>query len=890
MKKTSATSLSKNGTGGLKKFALMSFFLFFSLFLPDRISAQGWTGLLSDGKTINASDLDHILSDHRKWVHSGVGNRADFSNAILKDAVFRDDLKGVNFRKADLTNAQFYRASYDLADFRDAILIDAKFHNIDIFGGARFQGADLRRAKFYGVRVGKKSTTEWELFQLKEMELDSKEFRGGMLNLSDAELRGSELNFINKWMGAIDLTNADLRGADVTNIDLTHVQWKGALIDEKTQMSEKWRVVHQLVNGLYFLKTIETDMSGADLTGVDLENFDLRKAKFRKTNLRMANLTGANLAGVDLREADFSEANLWRADLTGANLEYSIFNKSDLRETKLVNAHMSHSIITNTNFQGANFRNAVLADAELNYVNLAGADLRGCWLPRVKITPKSLYGANLSGAHLKEITFFGDKDLSGVNLRGALIHETELKDFDLSGADLRMVSFWRINLEGANLRGADLSGAEFKNPKGGINNLTKTDFREANLSRVTFSNTTLLDSILRGAILKEVRFDGQIVSNSRAFPRDNMQGLNLIQAKLDGLNLAGTDFTGVDLRGASLNGADLRGADLTQCDLRNAMLTNAKMDDDSLKAANLKGSILSGLNLENLELYDTNLSGANLSKANMEGAVLKNTDLSGANLLGANLKNAHYEPRPGGIPDIPSVASSKHLSNLKFDSPHGIIDLRDGFKKAGFKKEAKEMTYLIKASEQYSKRQESGLEAAFMYYAFDITCEYGKNPGRCFELILYSFLFLSPIYWISLLVPNRRFGAIWKVWPEHPVNPIHLDKHNELLVFGEKHGGTTKGNGDGRSKRIFYRPPAGLLKAGKSIAGILVVGLWFSLISAVYFGFREVNVGRWLNRISPIGYDLAATGWVKFISGLQSLLSFYLLALWVLTYFGSPFD
>jgi hypothetical protein len=35
---------------------------------------------------------------------------------------------------------------------------------------------------------------------------------------------------------------------------------------------------------------------------------------------------------------------------------------------------------------------------------------------------------------------------------------------------------------------------------------------------------------------------------------------------------------------------------------------------------------------------------------------------------------------------------------------------------------------------------------------------------------------------------------------------------------------------------------------------------------------------------------LRATGWVRTVAGIQSLLSVYLLALWVLTYFGQPFE
>jgi hypothetical protein len=43
-------------------------------------------------------------------------------------------------------------------------------------------------------------------------------------------------------------------------------------------------------------------------------------------------------------------------------------------------------------------------------------------------------------------------------------------------------------------------------------------------------------------------------------------------------------------------------------------------------------------------------------------------------------------------------------------------------------------------------------------------------------------------------------------------------------------------------------------------------------------------------RMQPREYTLRATGWVRMVSGIQSLLSVYLLALWVPTYFGRPFE
>jgi hypothetical protein len=61
-------------------------------------------------------------------------------------------------------------------------------------------------------------------------------------------------------------------------------------------------------------------------------------------------------------------------------------------------------------------------------------------------------------------------------------------------------------------------------------------------------------------------------------------------------------------------------------------------------------------------------------------------------------------------------------------------------------------------------------------------------------------------------------------------------------------------------------------------------------MSAFTIGFREFNVGTWSARVQAHKYSLEPTGWVRVVSGLQSLLSVYLLAIWALTCFGRPFE
>ncbi len=77
-----------------------------------------------------------------------------------------------------------------------------------------------------------------------------------------------------------------------------------------------------------------------------------------------------------------------------------------------------------------------------------------------------------------------------------------------------------------------------------------------------------------------------------------------------------------------------------------------------------------------------------------------------------------------------------------------------------------------------------------------------------------------------------------------------------------------------------------------SAQGLAALGyaFYFSLLSAFNIGWRDLNIGSWIARIQPRQYTLRATGWVRMVSGLQSITSVYLIALWALTYFGRPFE
>ena len=293
--------------------------------------------------------------------------------------------------------------------------------------------------------------------------------------------------------------------------------------------------------------------------------------------------------------------------------------------------------------------------------------------------------------------------------------------------------------------------------------------------------------------------------------------------------------------------------------------------------ANLSGRDLRGANLSEADLSGANLDRADLSEADLSGAGLFATDLSGALLSGADLSGTSFEPTK--LPTIRGIAFAHNLSKMQYvNSRQALTELREGFKMAGLRKQEREVTYAINHTQRrllwhgkeinywhllYHKKSSdeeisilNKIESAFYLVFFELTCAYGMSPGRLF-LILAGFIFLFTIpYTISISRDGE--DGIWKVWISDRVR-----------------------------QDLGAKNPVRLTGLGFSA---LKVAFYFSIQSAFSIGWRELNVGNWIARMQKYEYTLRATGWARTVSGIQSLISVYLLALWVLTFFGRPFE
>src|SRR6266849_50249 len=299
-------------------------------------------------------------------------------------------------------------------------------------------------------------------------------------------------------------------------------------------------------------------------------------------------------------------------------------------------------------------------------------------------------------------------------------------------------------------------------------------------------------------------------------------------------NLCGADLNGAHLSGADLIGADLR-ADLTGADLTKANLTSADLRD-----------------------------------ANRTGASLYHTQVSKAKLGYADLTGATYAPV--SEPPDPYVNGIEGLAEVEAPKGNvlGLVQLRKLLKDAGLGDSVREVTSSIQRNiteDQLwvdSNPVSIHIEGILRTVGLGWTTAYGLYPARALRWILLLGAVLTPVYMFAMLRPTAASGVI-QIFPRDRLEGTAGDSTDE-----EK-----------RKKQLVY---------AKGWRVALPTAAYFSLISAVNIGFEDFTPGDWIRRLQTREYSLEAVGWVRVVAGAQALLSVYLLAMWVLTQFGQPFE
>ncbi|MCX6537334.1 MAG: pentapeptide repeat-containing protein [Acidobacteria bacterium] len=364
-----------------------------------------------------------------------------------------------------------------------------------------------------------------------------------------------------------------------------------------------------------------------------------------------------------------------------------------------------------------------------------------------------------------------------------------------------------------------------------------------------------------------------------------------LSEELVGAKLLWADLESMIWQGANLSGANLMGANLTS-----AFINGAHLDGTNLATAHLDGAGLEGASLRN----------ANLVYADLRRANLRDAELSGAFLGGAKLDGANFEPK--SLPELLGFATANGLEHLTYEvNPSALVQLRQQLANGGFREQQRKISYALKRREAELSRagctsrrlpQLNGLgqpvgpngpPRAILWWSdsnlancgsfilstvfFDWTCQYGLNPGRPLSLGVLLWLICSLLYFACIHTSGET--GLYRVYgPSIDENPSARQRAVRILSLGNEQTG-----GAQRFLRFFWHEWL-----------LLRTSMFFSLMSAFNIGFRGFDFGRWLRLLARQEFDIKAVGWARAVAGWQSLISMCLIALWVSTYFGRPFD
>ena len=422
--------------------------------------------------------------------------------------------------------------------------------------------------------------------------------------------------------------------------------------------------------------------------------------------------------------------------------------------------------------------------------------------------------------------------------------KADLQGVQLGSVNLKMAVLNGINLQEALLSGSNLSKALLVEADLGGAHLSDARFIEADLTGAELARATLNRADLSRAKLEDAHFFRAELIDAILVDAD------LRRAPLFKSNLSGSDLSGANLEGAGLNEAILRGINLKDTNL-------AKAD---LREADLRGFHLARASLQGANLLEANLNGANLVRADLSGSNLRATDFSQAILIGTNFKNAQADFadfsqaifEPESVEGL-NFLGARGFSTIRFNNSRQIDELRKMAKGSGLRNEERGLT---SALHKYRLKSKPPHEQFFEFIWLGYLTDFGAEPWRSLNFLGFSILIFTPLYVISLFIPGK--DGIYKI-----CLPDRLQK--DLA---------------GCAPELLHKPG---MKA-------LGYAFYFSILSAFSMGWRDLNIGNWIVRLQWKEYTLRSSGWVRTISGVQSLFSVYLLAVWLMTYFGRPFE
>ena len=241
---------------------------------------------------------------------------------------------------------------------------------------------------------------------------------------------------------------------------------------------------------------------------------------------------------------------------------------------------------------------------------------------------------------------------------------------------------------------------------------------------------------------------------------------------------------------------------------------------------------------------------------------------SQAKLAAVDLTNAYYARFGAPDPDVGGISGLGKLKPLDREQITGLVQLQNALQEAGLRDDERELTNSIQRNLTDDRLSHpwwsiERIQGLLRVVFFDWSTGYGLHPERALLWILLIGAVLTPAYTLAMLFPTEKSRVV-QVFPQDRIDVTMSDPAAE-------------------------RERKKVIKA-TNLWSALGWASYFSLLSSVNIGFEPFPPGDWIRGLQAREYSLEAIGWVRVAAGSQALLSVFLLAMWLLTQFGRPFQ
>ncbi|HMG14508.1 MAG TPA: pentapeptide repeat-containing protein [Saprospiraceae bacterium] len=234
---------------------------------------------------------------------------------------------------------------------------------------------------------------------------------------------------------AVIITNADLRGMVIQDIDFSNRTFVGGNVDGTRFINCNFEGVRFMKKGLRNVYFENCNFKGAayfspencEFVNVDLKEYNVIQAKKNGNNKftekdcegevnkqdcweRIIKLGQKNMQGKDLTHLDLQGLDLSNVDLRNADLSYSNLSSTNLKNANLTNAKLDHTYFEKADLTNAKMISCQASGSFFNSANLKNADINK---------------ANFELADFKNTDFLDAKGAKTANFDHSNIHEAK---------------------------------------------------------------------------------------------------------------------------------------------------------------------------------------------------------------------------------------------------------------------------------------------------------------------------------------------------------------------------------------------------------------------------------------------------------------------------------